>query len=207
MVHLPKNKQLVQERQKVILIVFLIYILPVLLVFLEVIPFSWRFYVLIFAAIVVVAIAYLYQFSPVELGFTNHNLKKSLTAISLPTLIFTGFMFIYYLTHGSRLDNSAYQWLFYLFFVGVSSPIQEFLYRGFLFAIFKREKFATWVQIVFSTLLYSFIHLIYKDIPTLVFTLIIGIIWGWNYAKFRNLYSIIISHSLLGAIAILVGLV
>lgn len=207
MVHLPKNKQLVQERQKVILIVFLIYILPVLLVFLEVIPFSWRFYVLIFAAIVVVAIAYLYQFSPVELGFTNHNLKKSLTAITLPTLILTGFMFIYYLTHGSRLDNSAYQWLFYLFFVGVSSPIQEFLYRGFLFAIFKREKFATWVQIVFSTLLYSFIHLIYKDIPTLVFTLIIGIIWGWNYAKFRNLYSIIISHSLLGAIAILLGLV
>jgi len=91
--------------------------------------------------------------------------------------------------------------------VGVSSPIQEFLYRGFLFAIFKRAKFPTWLQIILSTLLYSFVHLIYRDIPTLVFTLIIGMIWGWNYAKFLNLYSIIISHSLLGAIAILVGLV
>ncbi len=202
-----ENQQLYQERKKVIIIVFLTYILPVLLVFLEIIPFSWRFYVLILAAIMVVAIAYLYRFSPVELGFTNNNLEKSLQAIALPTLIFTGLMFIYYLTHGSRLDNSAYQWLFYLFFVAISSPIQEFLYRGFLFAIFKRAKFTTWVQIILSTLLYSFVHLIYRDIPTLVFTLIIGMIWGWNYAKFGNLYSIIISHSLLGAIAILVGLI
>jgi membrane protease YdiL (CAAX protease family) len=186
-----ENQQLYQERKKVIIIVFLTYILPVLLVFLELIPFSWRFY----------------RFSPIELGFTNNNLKKSLQAIALPTLIFTGLMFIYYLTHGSRLDNSAYQWLFYLFFVGVSSPIQEFLYRGFLFAIFKRAKFTSWVQIILSTLLYSFVHLIYRDIPTLVFTLIIGMIWGWNYAKFGNLYSVIISHSLLGAIAILVGLI
>ena len=202
-----ENQQLYQERKKVIIIVFLTYILPVLLVFLEIIPFSWRFYVLILAAIMVVAIAYLYRFSPVELGFTNNNSEKSLQAIALPTLIFTGLMFIYYLTHGSRLDNSAYQWLFYLFFVAISSPIQEFLYRGFLFAIFKRAKFTTWVQIILSTLLYSFVHLIYRDIPTLVFTFIIGIIWGWNYAKFGNLYSVIISHSLLGAIAILVGLI
>ncbi|WP_370539376.1 hypothetical protein [Anabaena sp. FACHB-1250] len=44
-------------------------------------------------------------------------------------------------------------------FVGVFSPIQEFLYRGFLFAIFKRAK-ATYVQIILSTLLDSFVHLI-----------------------------------------------
>jgi len=202
-----ENQQLYQERKKVILIVFFAYILPVLLVFLELIPFSWRFYVLILAAMVVVVIAYLYRFSLVELGFTGNNLGKSLKAIALPTLISAGLMFVYYLTHGSRLDNSAYQWIFYLFFVGVSSPIQEFLYRGFLFGIFKRAKFAPWLQIILSTLLYSFVHLIYRDIPTLVFTFIIGIYWGWNYAKFRNLYSIIISHSLLGAISILVGLV
>jgi membrane protease YdiL (CAAX protease family) len=202
-----ENKQLYQERQRVILIVFLAYILPVLLVFLKVIPFYWRFYVLVLVTIVVVAFASLYQFSPVELGFTRNNLGKSCKAIAVPTLVSAGSMFVYYLTHGSRLDNSAYQWLFYLFFVGVSSPIQEFLYRGFLFAIFKRAKFATWLQIVFSTLLYSFVHLIYRDIQTLVFTLIIGVIWGYHYARFRNLYTIIISHSLLGAIAILVGLI
>jgi len=202
------NGQLIyKERQKVILIVCFAYILPVLLLFLGLIPFSWRFYVLILAAMVVVAIALMYQLSLVELGFTRNNLGKSLKAIALLTLASTLLMLIHYFTQGSRLDNSAYKWSFYLFFICVSSPIQEFLYRGFLFSIFSRAKFAMWLQILLSTLLYSFVHLIYQDIYILLSTFIIGIFWGWHYAKFHNLYSVIISHSVLGAIAILVGLV
>jgi uncharacterized protein len=196
-----------KERQKVILIVSFAYILPVLLIFLGLVPFSWRFAVLILAAIVVVVIARLYRFSPVELGFTRNNLETSLKAIALPTLGFALLMLIYYIIQGTRIDNSAYSSPFYLFFIGVSSPLQEFLYRGFLFSIFSRVKLAIWLQITLSTLLYSFVHLIYRDLSTLVLTVIIGLTWGWYYAKFQNLYSIIVSHSLLGAIAILVGLV
>ncbi|MBD2344135.1 CPBP family intramembrane glutamic endopeptidase [Anabaena subtropica] len=202
-----QGKLVSKEQQKVILIVGLAYILPVLLIYLGLVPFSWRFYILILAAVAVLAIARLYRFSTVELGFTKQNLKSSLSAIALPTLASALLMFIYYMKQGSRIDNSAYTWPFYLFFVAVSSPLQEFLYRGFLFGIFSRAKLAIWLQILLSTLLYSFVHLIYQDVPTLLFTLIIGIFWGCHYAKYRNLHSIIISHSLLGAIAILVGLV
>ncbi|MDF5730392.1 MAG: CPBP family glutamic-type intramembrane protease, partial [Rhizonema sp. PD38] len=76
-----------------------------------------------------------------------------------------------------------------------------------LFSIFSRAKLEISLQILISSLLYSFVHLIYRDVPTLVFTFIIGLLWGCYYAKFRNLYSIIVSHSLLGAISIQVGLV
>ncbi|MEH2154564.1 CPBP family intramembrane glutamic endopeptidase [Nostoc sp.] len=196
-----------KERQKVILIVGLAYILPVLLIYLGLVPFSWRFYLLILAAIAILAIARLYRFSFLELGFTKQSLITSLKAIALPTLASALLMFIYYFIQGPRIDNSVYKWTFYLFFVGVSSPVQEFLYRGFLFGIFSRAKLAIWVQIILSTLLYSFVHLIYQDVPTLLSTFIVGMFWGCHYAKFRNLHSIIISHSLLGAIAILVGLV
>ena len=75
-----------RERQKVILIVIFGYILPVLLVYLGLIPFSWRFYALIIATIAIFAIARLYRFSPGEVGLTNKNLGTSLKAIALPTL-------------------------------------------------------------------------------------------------------------------------
>jgi membrane protease YdiL (CAAX protease family) len=202
-----EGKLVSKEQQKVILIVSLGYILPVLFIYLGLVPFSWRFYILILAAVAILAIAQLYQFSPRELGITKQNFSSSLSAIALPTLASALLMFIYYMIQGARIDNSAYRWPFYIFFVAVSSPLQEFLYRGFLFGIFSRAKLAIWLQILLSTLLYSLVHLIYEDVPTLLSTLIIGLFWGYHYAKYRNLYSIIICHSILGAIAILVGLV
>ncbi|MDP5339308.1 MAG: CPBP family intramembrane metalloprotease [Nodularia sp. (in: cyanobacteria)] len=202
-----EGKLVSKEQQKVILIVGLAYILPVLLIYLGLVPFSWRFSILILAAVAILAIARLYRFSAVELGFTKQNFSSSFRAIALPTLASALLMFIYYIIQGARIDNSAYTWPFYIFFVAVSSPLQEFLYRGFLFGIFSRAKLAIWLQILLSTLLYSLVHLIYEDVPTLLFTLILGLFWGYHYAKYRNLYSIIICHSILGAIAILVGLV
>lgn len=201
------GKLVSKEQQKVILIVSLAYILPVLVIYLGLVPFSWRFYILLLAAVAIFAITRIYQFSALELGFTKQRLGTSLKAIALPTLASALLMFIYYKMQGPRIDNSAYKWTFYLFFVSVSSPVQEFLYRGFLFSIFSRAKVSFWSQIILSTFLYSFVHLIYRDLPTLLSTFIFGMFWGYHYAKYRNLYSIIISHSLLGAIAILVGLV
>ncbi|NJO64383.1 MAG: CPBP family intramembrane metalloprotease [Richelia sp. RM2_1_2] len=196
-----------KERQKVLLIIIFAYILPVLLVYLRLVPFTWRFSLLIFAAVAIFAIARLYRFSPVELGFTKKHLGTSLKAIAVPTLGCALLMFLYYFLQGSRIDNSAYSWTFYLFFVAISSPVQEFLYRGFLFKLFTITKMRKWLQIILSAFLYSFVHLIYRDLTTLLSTFAIGIFWGYHYAKYRNLHSIVISHSLLGAIAILVGLI
>lgn len=194
-----------QERQKLILIISLGYILPVLLLHLKIIPFSWRFYLLILTAIAILAISQLYKLSFVEVGLTTQRLRISFKVIALPTLASALLMLINYMIQGPRIDNSTYQLPFYLFFVGVSSPVQEFLYRGFLFAVFSRAKLAPWLMILLSSLLYSFVHLIYQDVLTLLFTFISGVLWGIHYASYRNLYSIIFSHSVLGAVAILVG--
>ncbi|MBW4645588.1 MAG: hypothetical protein KME23_21810 [Goleter apudmare HA4340-LM2] len=62
------------------LIIVLGYILPVLLIYLGLVPFTWRFYILIVAAVAILAIARLYRFSAVELGFTPQNFRNSLKA-------------------------------------------------------------------------------------------------------------------------------
>jgi uncharacterized protein len=196
-----------KQREKVILIVGLAYIFPVLLILLALVPFTARFAVLIGIALVVLALSWLEGFSAVELGWTRNNLAASLKAISLPTLGSALLMLSYYLVHGPSIDNSGYHWTFYLFYMGVSSLLQEFLYRGFLFGIFSRAKLAIGLQILLSALLYSFMHVIYRDVATVVLTLSMGLVWGWHYVKFRNLYSVTLSHSLLGAIAILMGII
>ncbi|MFB2981841.1 type II CAAX prenyl endopeptidase Rce1 family protein [Microseira sp. BLCC-F43] len=198
---------LAQERRKVLLIVSFGYIVPVVPICLGWVPFAWRFYLLILVAIAIFAIARLYRFSPQELGLTTQQLGNALKAIARPTLAFASVMLIYYAVQGARIDNSSYKCAFYLFFAIISSPIQEFLYRGFLFGIFARARLGVGWQILLSASLYSYIHLIYQDLPTLLLTLVMGLLWGCHYAKYRNLYSVILSHSLLGAIAILVGLV
>lgn len=202
-----KDQLILKEQLKVILIIVFVYILPVLLLFSGWCSFAWRFAILILINIIVILITRLYSFTLEELGITRNNLGKSIKAIALPTLVFSLLMLINYLIYGVRIDNSAYGLLFYLFFVIISSPLQEFLYRGFLFGIFNRAKFPDRLKILLSTLLYSFVHLIYRDIPTLLLTLLIGLFWSWHYNRFGNLYSVIISHSILGAIAILIGLV
>jgi uncharacterized protein len=194
-----------KEKQQVILIVSLGYILPVLLVYYKLIPFSWRFYLLILAAIAILAITRLYKFSLVELGLTRQHLGISFKVIALPTFASVLLMLINYMVQGARIDNSTYKLGFYLFFATVSSPVQEFLYRGFLFAIFSKAKLAPWLMILLSSLLYSFVHLIYQDAPTLLFTFITGVLWGLHYASYRNIYPIIFSHSVLGVVAIVVG--
>jgi uncharacterized protein len=196
-----------KERLKVLLIVVLGFILPILMICLGVVPFAWRFHILILAVVLIWAIAQQYSLTLQELGLTHCRLERSLKAIALPTLASALLMLIYFALQGARLDNTAYQWKFYLFFVFVSSPAQELLYRGFLFSIFSRAKLGMGAQVLLSAMLYSFVHLIYQDIPTILITLLMGILWGYHYATYRNLYSVIISHSLLGAIAILVGLV
>ena len=58
-----------------------------------------------------------------------------------------------------------------------------------------------------SSLLYSFVHIIYRDFLTCLLTLIIGLIWYKNYEKNRNIIGISLSHAVLGAITIFAGII
>lgn len=202
-----ENKIIHKAKEKSFLIVTLFYILPALLIYLEIIPFSLRFWILILGAITIIVLSSFSKLSLKDYGFQCQNLIKSLKAIAFPTFSLSLLMFIYYLINGPRIDNSMYGLGFYIFFVVISSPLQEFLYRGYLFAIFSQAQSSAAFQIIMSSVVYSWIHVIYEDLPTLLLTLVIGLFWGWHYTKFRNIYSVTLSHAFLGVVAILCGLI
>ncbi len=192
---------------KLFLIILLIYIFPVFLILTRLISFEYRFYVLEVATILVVLYSLLTNVQLNKLGFTT---KKSegvnKTYITDNVNICVTYSNYFYSRMGKNRQFKNSLGLLFIF-VFISSPSQEILYRGYLFNLLSEAGLNRLTSIGLSSILYSFVHLIYLDIPTLVITLIIGIFWGMNYEKYRNIYGVIFSHSILGSMAILAGII
>jgi uncharacterized protein len=188
-------------------IVLFIYIIPSLLILGNIIDFKYRFILLLVAGLVLLLHAYL---SRVNFNTIGWNFSGFTSAINHIYPITLGFGFIIILAgifQGQRLDNSHLNWYFYSFFILASVPVQEFIYRSYLFHLCEQAGLSQQMQIFTSTILYSLMHIIYWDIPTLLLTLVSGLFWGYHYSKFKNIYSTIASHIFLGVIAIATGII
>lgn len=187
-------------------ILVLAYIVPVLLLLFEVIPYEYRFYVLEAITVLLFIYAKLTKTTFRQLGFRTDNFKESFVKLFPVTIGLSIIMLLVYALDASK--PALYGTLaFYIFYVFISSPSQEFIYRSFLFHLFSKIDLNKGQRILFSSLLYSFVHIIYLDVATLVVTFLIGLYWGYHYDRFRNWYGVSLSHSILGAVSILLGFV
>ena len=188
------------------LLVLGMYIGLPILILAGVIPFNLKFYFLTIGAVLTYAFARGLGVSNTEMGITNINCKKSIIAVLPITIIFTLAGIIIWILGYSRITPNESMY-FFGFYILISSPIQEFLYRGVIPGILNKMNYGYYVQLIVSSILYSFVHIIYKDWITLGLTLIIGIIWFISYKKTNNLLGVSISHAVLGAVTILAGII
>lgn len=186
-------------------VISFLYILPVVLILTKVIPFSDRFLVLTITGALIIGLAMLNEIALADLGFNHQNLLPAIKDILPVTIISSVLMIIFYLNHGMRIDNTDITWHFYVFYISLSSPLQEFLYRSYLFNRLAQIQLNQGSIIIITAILYSFAHSIYQDLPTVLLSLIIGLYWAYHYNRFKNFYSITLSHTILGIIAILTG--
>ena len=186
-------------------VISFLYILPVVLILTKVIPFSDRFLVLTITGVLIIGLAMLNEIALADLGFNHQNLLPAIKDILPVTIISSVLMIIFYLNHGMRIDNTDITWYFYVFYISLSSPLQEFLYRSYLFNRLAQIQLNQGSIIIITAILYSFAHSIYQDLTTVLLSLIIGLYWAYHYNRFKNFYSITLSHTILGIIAILTG--
>ena len=186
-------------------VISFLYILPVVLILTKVIPFSDRFLVLTITGVLIIGLAMLNEIALADLGFNHQNLLPAIKDILPVTIISSVLMIAFYLNHGMRIDNTGIPWYFYVFYISLSSPLQEFLYRSYLFNRLAQIQLNQGSIIIITAILYSFAHSIYQDLPTVLLSLIIGLYWAYHYNRFKNFYSITLSHTILGIIAILTG--
>lgn len=183
------------------------FYVPVTLIWTGILPFEYRFHALFFILAGFIAYCFLKRYSFHELGFRTDNLSSSLlwnllfSAIGV-LILYCGYKTGLFKNHSPTYLPTLY--IFYIFFLG---PVQELLFRGVLFAEMKRIKIlnSKWILFI-SSCSFCFLHIIYNHPPLLIISLISGLIWGTIFIKSPNIWGISISHSLLGAVAMFLGI-
>jgi hypothetical protein len=139
-----------------------------------------------------------------SLGMTLPRLGSFLAWSVIPSAILIGIILLSDLRH--RAFTPAHL-AFYIFFVFVSAPAQEFLYRSFLFAELRAVSIPPKAIIILSATLFAFMHIIYRDLVTVALTLVVGLIWAVVFNSTRKVGIVAFSHAALGVAAILSGVI
>lgn len=167
-----------------------------------------------------VGLAYLYVFAKkrrlgaADFGISGYQLQRSLGLTLGLTVIMGG------LLYGSfRLIPEWYQeglhsmrvinlpgWMIIGLYVGLSVPLQELVFRGIMIKRLELILQNSWLIIGMSAGIFALAHVIFKSPMIVVITFLGGLVWGWLFVRYRNLWPIQISHAVLGGILIWLGM-
>lgn len=195
-----------KSNRLILLLIFTFYIVIPFLLLINPLFFKNKFIILAIGGILIYIILRLLGFNNSSLGIKSAKSIQSIRDISIVTFILIIIGIILFNFRISRFQPSE-TLSFYLFYIFISSPIQEFLYRGALTSILQQINFRKSSIILISSILYSLAHLGYKDLITCILTFLIGLLWHQKYLKTKNLTGVTISHAILGVITIFIGII
>lgn len=199
MKNLPSNRLIHTQ-------IFLIFVLPVLLIYFGILPVSWRMIVLAFGSLLIYGIIRKEEWTFEEMGLHSHNYKKSIPFYASFTAL--GILILFFIHHEINYPDITSRIFFiktFAFFVPISF-FQEFAFRSFLIPrlqILYKNKFTI---VLFNALLFTLIHIIYPNLGIgLPLAFCSGIYFAWMYMKYPNLVLVSISHAALNITAVLLG--
>lgn len=169
-------------------------------------------YVGLFALVITAAILSTSTMSSVtELGITIPTFFESLLYIIVTILscIVLWILAKWILKLKPNVLNIHKKWVEHmLFYIIVSSPIQEFLFRSFVyFSLVKMHVLHLLTMVAISSVLFTIAHIIFKDRLFLVGALTSGVIWSVLYFYYPNLLLVSLSHAVVGVFAFLLGFI
>lgn len=178
--------------------------IPVFLLVTNLIPLNQKGFVLVAVLVLTIFFTIKSKMTKKELGFRTDNLKNSLFPYAIFTAIgIIGLILLSKFINSQPLDP----WWIYPHLQWAFLPIsvaQEFVYRSF--AQTKLQKASNpFLAIIIVTILYSGMHILWKDPLVITMTFIGGLAWGYLWYKYPNFYLISISHALLNFFAIYFG--
>ena len=193
-------------KNKVLLTIILtIYILFPIIIFLNTSLYEIKFYILTVLGLMIFLIMKLFKLSNRDLGISKDNILSSVKRNALFVIACVVIIVICKILHINRYEPNETIY-FYIFYILISCPLQEFLYRG-VFGYFEKIMASKYLWLILSSFCYSFVHIIYKDILTCMLTFIIGIVWYLLYRKDYNLIGVSLSHIVLGILTISLGVI
>ncbi|PIE03794.1 MAG: hypothetical protein CSA81_00450 [Acidobacteria bacterium] len=187
-----------------LLLVF--YLAMPVLILVDVIDFEYKFVVMVVFALVSYVLLRINGVKNKQLGITSDGWWDSIKIVLPITIIFIALALVFYSLGWSRFEPTE-TLEFYIFYVFISSPVQEFLYRGMTTYFGKTFNLPIWLTVIIAASLYSFVHIIYKDYVLVASTFMLGLIWHYLYLKTKNLAGVALSHAAVGLLTIFLGLI
>lgn len=184
------------------------YLIPILLLSFGILPFWTRNVILTLMGIILAAYAVDHGIRTDQLGMTKSSMRSTLILNGALVVFVSAIAYLMVATGAVTPNNYEGTLLFFVYYVFISAPVQEFIFRSLMFyelGVFIEGKL--WLKILFSALIYSMAHVMYHSWVVLIGTFILGIFWGYIYSKTKNFWGIAFSHAAIGAFTIMLGLV
>jgi len=189
--------------------VFLLFVLPVLLLTVSSEFLAVRHLFMAVAGLYSTWRLVKYQATFKQLGLSGYNFWPSLKDLINPSLtmivaIYALFIFAplpllalligYDSLPPLNLANRIFMYML------LSAPIQELIFRGYITWRIKEVYSKHSEIILLSVMSFTFAHLPFHSILFLILTSFMGYVFIKNYLKYQNLYTLMISHAVVGAI-------
>jgi membrane protease YdiL (CAAX protease family) len=186
--------------------IFLIFVLPVFLIYFNILAVSWRVALLAVCALIIYGIILRENWTYEDMGLHHHNFKEALPFYA--SFILFGVLILFFINHKISPPDIESRMFFiktFAFFIPISF-FQEFAFRAFLVprlkAIYQNNLFVIFV----NAILFTLIHIIYPNwgvgLPLAFFS---GIFFAWLYIKYPNLVLVSLTHIILNITAVLLG--
>lgn len=198
-------ENVVKEKEIVFVQIFYLFLLPVFLLYFNIIPSQLRFITLLVVATLLLGVIRQSKWTYKDLGIVS-KWHKDL----VPYMVFTlaGISFLYWLAtlvpHEPFLrwwDNRHFLFLFIPI-----SVLQEVIFRGILIRMLKSVFANIPLIILINAVVFAIMHVIYINHTfVLPLTFIGGVAFAWMYIQYPNLILISISHTIFNFSAMILG--
>ncbi len=195
-----------KEKRIILLQIVSIFVVPILLLYYNILSRGWRVSILILLCMFIAFIIHKEHWTLPSLGLSTHTFKKYL----IPYLVFmvVGVTAIIFFADNFEMTPQSAWWTkpHFLFLFLIVSFLQEFAYRGFLIPKLKRVFSDRLGVVLINALIFTLLHIIYP-IPQIMLPLAFagGLALATIYMKYPNLLLISIAHSVLNFVAVLYG--
>lgn len=199
MTNLPSKRLILTQ-------IFVIFVLPISLLYFGVLEMSWRFVLLAVSSLFIYGIIRKEEWSFEEMGIRHDNFKKAFPFYLVFTILGVIALFLIKdLVNLPEITNKAFILKAWIFFLPISF-FQEFAFRSFLIPRLKIVYQKKYVIVLINAILFTFLHIIYLNmavvLPLMFFS---GLLFAWLYLKYPNLVFISVAHSILNILAMLLG--
>ncbi len=180
--------------------VFLITLAPVMVMQTGLLPSTYR--IQVFGLFFVIALLPLLhrELNAHSLGIRLDNMLVGLPVFALFALGLSGMAFAIMLqpSVARMIAPGVANVLSPLAYLGISVPVQQFIYFGYLPARLKNLTKNHWILALCIGALFGAMHLPWQNPVLTAITLLIGIVWARVYLRFPNLFLSTAAHILLG---------